>query len=66
MFSSNNELVEERTPEWFYVTLIAGSGTLLPETGGAGVYFLYGGGIALLIAAVAVVVIRNKKKSESK
>ena len=66
LFSSNNELVEERTPEWFYVTLIAGSGTLLPETGGAGVYFLYGGGIALLIAAVAVVVIRNKKKSESK
>lgn len=66
LFSSNNELVEERTPEWFYVTLIAGSGTLLPETGGDGVYLLYGGGIALLIAAVAVVVIRNKKKSESK
>lgn len=66
LFSSNNELVEERTPEWFYITLVAGNGTLLPETGGAGVYFLYGGGIALLIAAVAVVVIRNKKKSAEK
>lgn len=66
LFSSDNALVEERTPEWFYITLVAGNGTLLPETGGAGVYFLYGGGIALLIAAVAVVVIRNKKKSAEK
>lgn len=67
LFSSSlPEIVQERTPEWFYVTIIAGAGSLLPETGGAGVYFLYGGGIALLIAAVAVVVIKNKKKSESK
>lgn len=67
LFSSSlPEIVQERTPEWFYVTIIAGAGSLLPETGGAGVYFLYGGGIALLIAAVAVVVIRNKKKSAEK
>lgn len=67
LFSSSlPEIVQERTPEWFYVTIIAGAGSLLPETGGAGVYFLYGGGIALLIAAVAVVVIRSKKKSAEK
>lgn len=63
LFTSNNEQVQERTPDWFYVTIIAGNGTLLPETGGMGVYVLYAGGIALVAAAGAFLFLKNRKKS---
>lgn len=63
LFSSNNEQVQERTPEWFYVTIVAGNGTLLPETGGMGVYVLYGAGIVLVMAAGAFLFLKNRKKS---
>lgn len=65
LFSSNNEQVQERTPEWFYVTIIAGNGTLLPETGGMGVYVLYAGGIALVAAAGAILFLKSKKKADA-
>lgn len=61
LFSSNNTLVAERTPEWFYVTIIVGRGSMLPETGGAGVVAMYALGVALVIGAVSVLVIKKKK-----
>lgn len=64
LFSSNNQLVQERTPEWFYVTIIAGNGTLLPETGGIGVYMLYGVGMALVAMAGIVFVVKGKRKAD--
>lgn len=65
LFSSNNEQVQERTPEWFYVTIIAGNGTLLPETGGIGVYMLYAGGLVLVAAAGVILFLKNRKKSSA-
>lgn len=65
LFSSNNDQVQERTAEWFYVTIIAGNGTLLPETGGMGVYVLYGMGIVLIAAAGAFLFMKNKKKADA-
>lgn len=64
LFSSNNELVQERTPEWFYVTIIAGNGALLPETGGIGVYMLYAAGMAMVAMAGVVFVVKNKRKAD--
>lgn len=63
--SSAPDTVQERTPEWFYVTLIAGNGTLLPETGGAGtVMFLVLGVILAAGAGIVVYNIGRRKSSE--
>lgn len=62
-FTSNNALVAERTPDWFYVTLISGDGVLLPETGGTGVYVLYAVGGLLMAGALAAFIVISKKKN---
>lgn len=69
LFSSNNsKVVEGTTPdgqkgdEWFYITLVAGNGTTLPETGGTGTTMFYIGGAVLVLAGAAVLFLKLRKK----